>query len=109
MKQEARAKTSLIKEFRLRRWARMNYVSSDQRNETWHPIVLDEMKMKDQEMLETENNSMKARVSSMYVPLAPGVTNRIDEAHLETSTPYILKMRETTRSPQQITEEVVGE
>jgi len=108
MKQDAKTATSLIAEFRMRRWARINYVPSDQRIETWNPLVLDEMKMKDQEMLETENNSMKARVSSMYVPLAPGVINRIDEAHLETSAPHILKMRETSRSSQKIAEELVG-
>ncbi len=87
----------------------MNYVSSDQRIETWNPIVLDEMRMKDQEMLETEDNSMKARVSSMYVPLAPGVKNRIDEAHLETSTPHILKMQEASRHLHKIADKLVGE
>ncbi|WP_339734509.1 hypothetical protein [uncultured Gimesia sp.] len=78
----------------MRRWARMHYVPSDQRKETWNPIVLDEMRMKDQEMHEAEENSMNARVSSMYVPLAPGVTSRIDEAHEEASTPHILKMQD---------------
>ncbi|MCA9017899.1 MAG: hypothetical protein KDA77_21420 [Planctomycetaceae bacterium] len=94
MKKEASAATSLAAEFRLRRWARMHYVSSDQRKETWNPIVLDEMRMKDQEMREAEDNSMNARVSSMYVPLAPGVICRIDEAHEEASTPHILKMQD---------------
>ena len=38
-----------IDELRLRRWARENYVVSDDRNHSWHPIVLDEMRCKDLE------------------------------------------------------------
>lgn len=94
MKKEVSAASSLAAEFRMRRWARTHYVSSDQRKETWNPIVLDEMRMKDQEMSEAEDNSMKARVSSMYVPLAPGVSCRIDEAHHDASAPHILKMQD---------------
>ncbi|MFK7777569.1 MAG: hypothetical protein QM501_05550 [Gimesia sp.] len=109
MNQEANAATSVIAELRMRRWARFNYVSSDQRGETWNPIVLDEMRIKDQEMLETENNSMKARVSSMYVPLAPGVKNRIDEAHLEASVPRILKIQEASRHLSKNTNNQVGQ
>ena len=39
----------LIEEFRLRRWARENYVPAHDRSQTWHPIVLDEMRRKDAE------------------------------------------------------------
>jgi hypothetical protein len=42
----------LIEEFRLRRWARENYVPGDKRDESWHPIVLDEMTRKDRERRE---------------------------------------------------------
>jgi hypothetical protein len=38
-----------IEEIRLRCWARENYVASDDRDESWHPVVLDEMRMKDLE------------------------------------------------------------
>jgi hypothetical protein len=38
-----------IEEIRLRRWARENYVAADERDDAWHPVVLDEMRMKDQE------------------------------------------------------------
>lgn len=38
-----------IEEIRLRRWARENYVPVDDRNESWHPVVLDEMHAKDVE------------------------------------------------------------
>lgn len=39
-----------IEEIRLRRWARENYVPADNRDETWHPVVLEEMRMKDVEI-----------------------------------------------------------
>lgn len=38
-----------IEEIRLRTWARENYVSEDERDESWHPVVLDEMRIKDGE------------------------------------------------------------
>jgi hypothetical protein len=39
----------LIEELRLRRWARENYVPRERRQNSWHPIVLDEMTKKDTE------------------------------------------------------------
>jgi hypothetical protein len=38
-----------IEEMRLRTWARRNYAPSEDRDESWHPIVLDEMTRKDRE------------------------------------------------------------
>jgi hypothetical protein len=38
-----------IEEFRLRRWARENYVPNEQRDRAWHPIVHEEMRRKDGE------------------------------------------------------------
>lgn len=110
MERDRKVTTSLLSEFRMRRWARMHYVSADQRKETWNPIVLDEMKIKDQEMREAEENSMKARVSSMYVPLAPGVITRIDEPHAETAAPHILKMLDAgSRNRQTVADQMTGE
>jgi hypothetical protein len=43
----------LIEELRLRRWARENYVPADERDASWHPIILDEMRRKDGETQET--------------------------------------------------------
>lgn len=40
-----------IEEMRLRTWARRNFVSAEQRDEDWHPIVLDEMLRIDRESL----------------------------------------------------------
>lgn len=38
-----------VEEMRLRTWARKHYAPEDERDERWHPIVLDEMERKDQE------------------------------------------------------------
>lgn len=38
-----------VEEMRLRTWARKNYAPAEERDENWHPIVLDEMDRKDQE------------------------------------------------------------
>ena len=41
-----------IEELLLRRWARENYVSPSERQQSWHPIVHDEMMKKDLETTE---------------------------------------------------------
>lgn len=43
------AELDLIEELRLRRWARENYCPVDLREQEWHPVVLDEMRSKDQD------------------------------------------------------------
>ena len=40
----------VIEEMRLRTWARENYVGADERSENWHPIILEEMNRKDEEL-----------------------------------------------------------
>jgi hypothetical protein len=44
------AEVDLIEELRLRRWARENYVPSEQRSRSWHPVILEEMLRKDAEV-----------------------------------------------------------
>ncbi len=44
------AEVDLIEELRLRRWARENYVPSEQRSRSWHPVILEEMHRKDEEV-----------------------------------------------------------
>ncbi len=44
------AELDFIEELRLRRWARENYVTRTQRQLSWHPVILDEMDRKDEEM-----------------------------------------------------------
>ncbi len=39
-----------IEELRLRRWAREHYVPNGEREESWHPVVLDEMARKDRDL-----------------------------------------------------------
>lgn len=39
-----------IDEIRLRTWARKNYTPASERDENWHPVVLDEMIRKDAEV-----------------------------------------------------------
>ncbi len=38
-----------VEEMRLRTWARKNYAPAEDRDDQWHPIVLDEMERRDQE------------------------------------------------------------
>lgn len=39
----------LVEEIRLRTWARKNYTDPEQRDNSWHPVVLEEMKRRDRE------------------------------------------------------------
>jgi len=49
------AEVDFIEELRLRRWARENYVPRSQREQlAWHPVILDEMSRKDQDLQRTE-------------------------------------------------------
>lgn len=48
------AEFDFIEELRLRRWARENHVPSEQRELSWHPIVIDEMEKKDLELREAD-------------------------------------------------------
>ena len=44
------AEVDVIEELRLRRWAREHYVPADERKRSWHPIILEEMLRKDEEV-----------------------------------------------------------
>ncbi|QDU17828.1 hypothetical protein CA11_56770 [Gimesia maris] len=110
MSKELNSTISMVRELRLRSWARTHYVTADQRKETWNPVVLDEMKIKDQEMSESEENSVNVRVSSMFVPLAPAVSRRLDEAHVEASAPHIIKMHDVAaRRRDHLVEDLMAE
>jgi hypothetical protein len=62
------SRLDLASELRLRRWARLNYVSPDRRPGTWHPIVLAEMRSRDTELAATAE---PAPPGARYVPLPP--------------------------------------
>jgi len=44
------SRVDAIEELRLRRWAREHYVAASQRLAHWHPIILDEMQAKEDEL-----------------------------------------------------------
>ena len=46
------AEPDFIEELRMRRWARENYVPAGERDRSWHPIILEEMRRKDGEVSE---------------------------------------------------------
>lgn len=72
----------VLEELRLRRWAREHYVSSAERDATWHPIVREEMEQKDREIADAELLRPR-RPAGGLVPLAPspGRFYIIDDAH----------------------------
>ncbi len=39
-----------IAEMQLRTWARRNYCELSERDRTWHPVILDEMSRRDEEL-----------------------------------------------------------
>jgi hypothetical protein len=45
----ATSEPDVIEELKLRRWARENYVPAQSRDLRWHPVVLEEMRVKDRE------------------------------------------------------------
>lgn len=69
----------LVEEIRLRRWAREHYVPAAERNPDWHPVVLQEMQCKEQELEEAAGYSMVSQI----VPLHPGSFSVVHEAHAE--------------------------
>jgi hypothetical protein len=62
------SRLDLGSELRLRRWARLNYVSAERRPPSWHPIVLAEMRCRDEELGALVD---PCQHSQRYVPLAP--------------------------------------
>lgn len=48
--QAAAVDVDFIEEIRLRTWARENYVSEEERDESWHSVILEEMRSKDLEL-----------------------------------------------------------
>jgi hypothetical protein len=66
------SRLDLGSELRLRRWARLNYVSADRRPPSWHPIVLAEMRCRDEELGALVDPSPPG---ARYVPLAPNYSS----------------------------------
>lgn len=77
----------LIRELRLRNWARQHYVAADARGRHWHPIVLEEMEFRDKELAE-----MRAATEvrySPFVPLEPIELYYLDDAHPAVPAPKL--------------------
>ncbi len=91
-------KIDLIKELRLRRWARMYYVPQPERAANWHPVVLEEMLRIDVEHQAME--PIQAR-SAGFVPLAPQEYATLDPhrrfhpLHSEIAAPNVVKRCES--------------
>ena len=74
-----------LKELRLRRWARENYVPTNQRKVNWHPLVLDEMRLRDFEIAQREELHPGLR----FVPLEPLPIKAIHPAHPAPGNPNV--------------------
>jgi hypothetical protein len=88
------ADVDLVKEFRLRRWARQHYVAVEARLPGWHPVVLEEMCRRDSEL---ESRSRPTTAAASYVPLPPTDLQRLDYPHALASTPNLIQ----AETPQQ--------
>jgi hypothetical protein len=67
----------LVEELRLRRWARLNHVGEESRRSDWHPVVLEEMALKDAELAEQN----PATFGRQYAPVGSG-WREVHAAHL---------------------------
>lgn len=76
----------IVEELRLRRWARENYVPPKGRNASWHPIVFDEMRIRDVEMI---INTRSREPLGSYVPLAPAPIQHLHVGHVGLSQPNV--------------------
>jgi len=77
----------LLQELQMRRWARINYVSKDNRDPAWNAVILTEMELKDQELDEQNRND-----GSNFVPLEPTLNIRIDSGESTLHAPRFSKI-----------------
>ena len=77
----------LVQEFRLRRWARENYVPVEFRDQTWHADVLDAMRRKDQELHVIDEFGQVAR---RIVPLVPEHSPTLHGPHHDMIRSHVL-------------------
>ena len=74
-----------VEELRLRRWARENYCYEEARLDSWHPIVLEEMRRKDAEGLTHEDVELLAEAEAD--PLVTDATVLSDATDANTEIP----------------------
>lgn len=80
---DATATLDLVEELRLRRWARLHHVATEERRADWHPVILEEMLRKDAELAEQE----PLNVGSRPVPIDAG--RGIHAAHPQTMPRFL--------------------
>jgi hypothetical protein len=80
----ARVQTDLVEELRLRRWAREHYVATGARDATWHTIILDEMRRRDDELAAAD---AYADVTQRIVPLVPDLAPTLRGPHADLARP----------------------
>jgi hypothetical protein len=83
----------VIEELQLRRWARENYVPPELRPPTQHPVVRNEMQLRDEERI-IESRARESVVA--YVPLVPTVIQRLHEPHDLPERPAVLRHESIT-------------
>ena len=83
-----------IKELRLRRWARQNYVPLEDRESSWHPIVLAEMRQRDMEL---QHEYRVTNQGHSFVPLAPTEQRFLHPPHNEIPAPKLVDQAARTR------------
>ncbi len=96
----------LVKELRLRRWAREHYVPALMRGPNWHPVALDEMARRDEEVRSSARNGdatdcddRAAAPGYGYVPLDPGGDWMLHAAHRGVPEPVIAGLLSAGRRP----------
>ena len=85
MSEPTSARLDLIKELRLRRWARTHWVPPEERQASWHPVVLEEMQRRDAEL--SDHVVRPSTPHFGYVPLVPDSPERLDLPHLAVGSP----------------------
>jgi hypothetical protein len=88
MQRTSELQVDLVEEFRLRAWARRNYVVARERQAFWHPVVLDEMRRKD------DDGSLWADeidLGAAYVPLVPTNTYVVHPGHASLREPHLFR------------------
>jgi hypothetical protein len=76
-----------VDELRLRRWAREHYVPTGQRDDGWHPIVIDEMRRKDRELSDAIHYEAVCR---RIVPLVPEASWTLHGPHSDSAKPGVI-------------------
>lgn len=76
-------KIDIVRELRLRRWARVHFVEERDRKPHWHPVVLDEMKRCDSEC---SSQKQLSPMVSTYVPIAPSAPHFVSDEYKNTDS-----------------------